>query len=105
MNGSSTTDPGAAYARSNASTSCGENCPRHGNRLLRNLPSIFSVDAGSGELNGAGPVASPPRGELCGCPLGRAAVIGEPTGLRVQCGNAGYIFAKITTFGRQFHTH
>ncbi len=32
-------------------------------------------------------------------------VIGEPTGLRVQCGNAGYIFARITTFGRQIHTH
>jgi len=33
------------------------------------------------------------------------AVIGEPTGLRVQCGNAGYVYAKITTFGKSQHTH
>ena len=33
------------------------------------------------------------------------AIIGEPTGLRVQCGNAGYVFAKITTFGKPQHTH
>jgi acetylornithine deacetylase/succinyl-diaminopimelate desuccinylase-like protein len=32
------------------------------------------------------------------------AIIGEPTGLRVQCGNEGYIYAKITTFGKVIHT-
>ena len=33
------------------------------------------------------------------------AVIGEPTGLRVQCGNTGYIFLKVTTHGLQMGTH
>jgi acetylornithine deacetylase len=32
------------------------------------------------------------------------AIIGEPTGLRVQCGNAGYVFAKITTYGKVQHS-
>lgn len=31
-------------------------------------------------------------------------VIGEPTGLRVQCGNEGYVYAKISTFGKVIHT-
>jgi acetylornithine deacetylase len=33
------------------------------------------------------------------------AVIGEPTGLRVQCGNTGYIFLRVTTHGVQMGTH
>lgn len=32
------------------------------------------------------------------------AIIGEPTGMRVQLGNTGYIFAKITTQGIGQHT-
>ncbi len=32
------------------------------------------------------------------------AIIGEPTGLRVQPGNAGYLFVKISTFGVTQHT-
>ena len=33
-----------------------------------------------------------------------AAIIGEPTGLRVQTGNSSYIFAKVTTHGIARHT-
>ena len=69
MNESKTTDPGAAYARSSASTSCGENCPRHGERLLRDLASMLSADAGSGELKAVGPAASLPGPKRCGCAL------------------------------------
>ena len=33
-----------------------------------------------------------------------AAIIGEPTGLRVQTGNSSYVFAKVTTRGMARHT-
>ncbi|MBI2370709.1 MAG: M20/M25/M40 family metallo-hydrolase [Deltaproteobacteria bacterium] len=33
------------------------------------------------------------------------AIVGEPTGLRLQPGNTGYIFAKITTLGVPQHTY
>ncbi len=32
------------------------------------------------------------------------AIIGEPTGMRLQIGEAGYCFAKITVYGRSQHT-
>lgn len=40
---------------------------------------------------------------LCGV-TGDAAIIGEPTGLRVQPGNTGYLFVKISTYGVMMHT-
>jgi len=36
--------------------------------------------------------------------LADAAIIGEPTGLRVQAGNSSYAFARIRTTGRSQHT-
>lgn len=36
--------------------------------------------------------------------LADAAIIGEPTGLRVQTGNSSYAFARIRTTGRSQHT-
>ncbi len=36
--------------------------------------------------------------------LSDLAIIGEPTGLRVQPGNTGYVFVKISTFGVMQHT-
>jgi acetylornithine deacetylase/succinyl-diaminopimelate desuccinylase-like protein len=35
---------------------------------------------------------------------GDVAIIGEPTGLRVQPGNTGYLFIKISTYGVTMHT-
>jgi len=36
--------------------------------------------------------------------LADAAIVGEPTGLRVQTGNSSYVFARVRTTGRSQHT-